>query len=206
VRRLLLVRHAPTDAVRRAAFPCDEALDDRGRAEAEALGAWLGDVDEAWTSAAARARETAAAAGLEAAVEPALDECDFGRWRGRTLRELHEEDPAAVEAWMTRADAAPHGGESLADLARRVARWLDEQLAHEGTAAAITHGGPVKAAVVHALGAPLEAFWRIDAAPLGITELRAHDGRWTVTRLNWRPAPKRVGGAAIAGVAGGARA
>src|SRR5207249_4864220 len=94
VRRLLLVRHAPTDAVRRVAFPCDEALDDRGRTEAEALGAWLGDVDEAWTSAAARARQTAAAAGLEATVEPALDECDFGRWRGRTLRELHEEDPA----------------------------------------------------------------------------------------------------------------
>ena len=49
---------------------------------------------------------------------------------------------------------------------------------------AITHGEVVKAAVVHALGAPLLAFWRIDAAPLAITELHAHGGRWTVVRLN----------------------
>jgi broad specificity phosphatase PhoE len=42
----------------------------------------------------------------------------------------------------------------------------------------------VRAAVVHALGAPLHAFWRIDAAPLSLTELHAADGRWTVTRLN----------------------
>ena len=42
----------------------------------------------------------------------------------------------------------------------------------------------VKAAVVHALGAPPEAFWRVDAAPLRVTELHAHDGRWTLTRCN----------------------
>ncbi len=41
-----------------------------------------------------------------------------------------------------------------------------------------------QAAVVLALGAPLSAFWRIDVAPLGVTELRAHDGRWTVGRVN----------------------
>jgi broad specificity phosphatase PhoE len=57
---------------------------------------------------------------------------------------------------------------------------------------AITHGGVVKAAVVHALGAPIEAFWRIDASPLAVTELHAHNGRWTVTRTN---APLPHGGA-----------
>jgi broad specificity phosphatase PhoE len=82
--------------MRRVAFPCDEPLDERGREEAAALGGWLGDVDEAWTSTEARARQTAAAAGLAAAPEPALDECDFGSWRGRTLRDLHDEDPDAV--------------------------------------------------------------------------------------------------------------
>jgi broad specificity phosphatase PhoE len=48
----------------------------------------------------------------------------------------------------------------------------------------VTHAGVVKAAVVHALGAPVMSFWRLDVAPLGITELHAHDGRWTVARLN----------------------
>jgi hypothetical protein len=37
---------------------------------------------------------------------------------------------------------------------------------------------------VHALGAPPAAFWRVDVTPLGLTELHAHDGRWTVARVN----------------------
>jgi broad specificity phosphatase PhoE len=200
MRRLLLVRHAPTGAVRRVAFPCDEGLDERARAQAAALAGWLGDLDEAFTGREARARETAAAAGLAAVVEPALDECDFGGWRGRTLRELHESDPAAVAEWMTNPHSAPHGGESIAALAARVGRWLDGQAPCDGSAAAITHSGPVKAAVAHALGAPLVAFWRIDVAPLAITELHAHDGRWTVARLNWRPATRRARPRAAAAV------
>jgi broad specificity phosphatase PhoE len=188
VRRLVLVRHGSTAAVRAAAFPRDEPLDERGREEARGLRGALGRVDEAWTSPSVRARETAEAAGLAAVVEPALAECDFGTWCGRALADLAEADPEAVAQWMSRPDAAPHGGESLVELAARVGAWLDGQAHGDGSAVAITHGGVVKAAVVSALGAPLAAFWRIDAAPLGITELHAHEGRWTVARVNERVA------------------
>ena len=140
---------------------------------------------DALCSPARRCLETAEAAGLDPAVEPALAECDFGVWAGRTLADL---EPAAARAWLTDPDAAPHGGESLRAFAARVAAWLDEQAATDGHAAAITHGGVVKAAIVAALGAPLEAFWRVDVAPLAVAELHAHDGRWTVTRVN-APAP-----------------
>ena len=92
MRRLLLIRHASTDAVRRAAFPVDEPLDDAGLAAARGLSGRLGRGD-ALSSPALRARDTAAAAGLRAAIEPALRECDFGAWAGRTLAEVHEEDP-----------------------------------------------------------------------------------------------------------------
>ena len=37
-----------------------------------------------------------------------------------------------------------------------------------------------------ALDAPPIAFWRIDVSPTSITELHAHDARWTVTRVNDR--------------------
>jgi broad specificity phosphatase PhoE len=87
---------------------------------------------------------------------------------------------------MTDPDAAPHGGESLAQVLARVRGWLDAQAGLSGTAVAITHAGVVKAAVVAALDAPPSAFWRIDVAPLSVTELHAHDGRWTVTRVNDR--------------------
>jgi broad specificity phosphatase PhoE len=184
VRRLLLVRHAPTRATRATAFPLDEALDDAGRAAAAALSAALPRRCEVLSSPALRCRQTAEAAELRARPDAALAECDFGRWAGSTLAEVHAGEPGAAGAWMADPDAAPHGGESLSAFARRVAGWLDGQAQRDGAAAAITHGGVVKAAVVHALGAPLQAFWRIDAAPLTVTELHAHDGRWTVTRVN----------------------
>jgi broad specificity phosphatase PhoE len=181
LRRLLLVRHASTRATRATAFPADEPLDASGRCAAAALAAALPGRCEVLSSPAARCRETAQAAGLIAELDGALVECDFGSWAGRALSDV---EPGEAREWMADPDAAPHGGESLAAFAARVGRWVDAQAQREGAAAAITHAGVVKAAVVHALGAPVPAFWQIDAAPLSITELHAHDGRWTVSRLN----------------------
>ncbi len=184
MRTLLLVRHAATTATRAAAFPAGEELDERGRGEAAALAGVLPRGAEAITSPALRCRQTAVAAGLDARADDEIGDCDFGAWAGRSLTELNDSDPDGVRAWMLDPDAAPHGGESLAAFSQRIARWLDRQAELEGKAVAITHGEVVKAAVVHALGAPLQAFWRIDAAPLAVTELHAHGGRWTVARLN----------------------
>lgn len=185
MRRLLLVRHALTSATRAAAFPADEPLDEGGRTDAARLADRLPARHELLSSPALRCRETAAAAGLaRPRAQPELAECDFGSWTGRSLAAIHASDPDAADAWMADPDACPHGGESLTAFTARVAGWLDGQAREDGRAVAITHGGVVKAALVHALGAPLDAFWRVDASPLAITELHAHDGRWTVTRLN----------------------
>lgn len=186
MRRLLLLRHASTTATRSLAFPGDEPLDERGRAAAAELTGIFLPLDEILSSPAARCRETAEAAGLSPWVEPELIECDFGSWAGRTLADLSDDEPEAVTAWMTDPSACPHGGETQAGFSERIARWLDGQAHLEGRALAITHGGVVKAALVHALGAPPAAFWRIDIAPLALTELHAHDGLWTVTRVNAR--------------------
>jgi len=183
MRRLFLIRHAPTAATRSSAFPADEPLDERG-AEAAARFAFPR-ANEVVCSPALRCRATADAAGLTVtAVEPAISECDFGSWCGRALDELVAESADDTQRWMTDPDSAPHGGESLRAFTARVAAWLDDQSRRDGTCLAITHGGVVKAAVVHALGAPIEAFWRVDCAPLSRTELHAHDGRWTVSNVN----------------------
>ena len=117
-------------------------------------------------------------------MDAGLRECDFGTWCGRTLAEVHEADPDGTGAWMTDPAACPHGGESLADMLARVGSWMDAQAGCDGRAIAVTHAGVVKAAVVHALGAPAAAFWRVDVTPLAVTELHAHDGRWTVACVN----------------------
>jgi broad specificity phosphatase PhoE len=184
MRTLLLARHAPTSATRASAFPADEPLDERGRRNAAGLADALPRAVEVVTSPARRCRQTAEAAGLEAKVDEAIAECDFGTWAGRSLADVNTAQPDAVRAWMLDPDAAPHGGESLAMFCTRIARWLDAQAEQEGRLAVITHGEVIKAAVVHALGAPLLAFWRIDASPLAITELCGRGGSWTVARLN----------------------
>jgi broad specificity phosphatase PhoE len=184
VRRLLLVRHAPTDATRELAFPLDEPLDNRGRAQAARLADRLPKSCDAVSSPALRCRQTATAAGLDALPDPGLAECDFGDWAGRSLAAVNEADPDAARTWMTDPDSSPHGGESLTAFAGRVARWLDEQARQSGSTVAVTHGGVVKGALVHALGAPIAAFWQLDVSPLTVTELHAHDGRWTISRVN----------------------
>ena len=185
MRTLLLVRHAPTTATRGFAVPADEPLDERGREAASALGAAVPRRFGVVCSPSARCLQTAEAAGLAVeAVEPALAECDFGTWAGRTLEDVIAAEPEGGQAWMTDPDAAPHGGESLRSFAARVAGWLNGQARLDGGAVAITHGGVIKAAVIAALSAPIESFWRVDASPLAITELHAHDGRWTLARAN----------------------
>jgi broad specificity phosphatase PhoE len=84
-----------------------------------------------------------------------------------------------VAAWLSDAEAAPHGGESLADLFRRVSAWMDECI-REGHTIAVTHAAVIRAAIIHVLDAPARSFWRIDIEPLSVTKLRGDGVRWTL--------------------------
>jgi broad specificity phosphatase PhoE len=183
VSTLVLVRHAPTAATRSASFPVDEPVEADALEAAAALGQRLPSRALALCSPARRARQTAEAVGLKPRIDDALAECDFGSWSGRSLAELHTEDPVATETWMTDSDSAPHGGESLSRFSARVSAWIDAQAQRHETVVAVTHSGVIAAAVAHAIGAPVEAVWRLRPDPLTITELDGADGRWTVRRV-----------------------
>lgn len=184
--RLLLVRHAATPGTSRAAFPIeDEPLDQAGLRDAAALKPALAVATTCLSSPAPRARQTAEAAGISPQPDPDLAECNFGSWAGRTLAEVSAFDPEGLRRWLEDPDAAPHGGESLAQMAKRVEEFLTRVASLGGTTAVVTHGGVVKAAVVAAIGAPLAAFWRIDVSPASVTEFHRDDGRWTLARTNW---------------------
>lgn len=126
-----------------------------------------------------RARQTAALLGPVAVAEPALADCDFGSWRGRSLMEIGEADPTGAAAWLADPAAVPHGGESLLAVMARVSAWLGRFEA-PGHTVAITHPAVIRSAVVHVLGAPSQAFWRVDIEPLSLTDLRFYAGRWTL--------------------------
>jgi broad specificity phosphatase PhoE len=184
---VLLVRHAPSSATRGFTFPTDEPLDERGRDDARTLAGRLR-ASVAVTSPAARCRETSALAGFpEARQDAGFAELDFGTWAGRDPHEVGREDPDALEAWYRDPVSAPHGGEGLEDLAARVRASL-ERLRIGPRTVVFTHGGPIKVAVLTALGAPLSAVWNLDVAPCSVTELHARpEGGWTLTSCNVPP-------------------
>ncbi len=189
MQRLLLVRHAATPATRKASFPADELLDPAGMEQARSLASSMPKViDRALSSGSARTRQTASVLGLDPEIRPDLAECDFGSWSGRTMQEVAEGDAEAFATWCKDPQSAPHGGECLSDLFARMRTFLQNSSALDGTTVAVTSGGPIKACVAIALDAPIEAFWRIEAAPASITELHAIDGDWRCTRLNWSAA------------------
>jgi broad specificity phosphatase PhoE len=177
--RLSLISHAATPALRRAAFPLDEPLDQQEIAKINALG-WIAPKAQKILSAPEqRTQETAHALGLAATTIPELRDCDYGVWRGRELSELQAQDPEGVATWLADPAASPHSGESIANLVDRVGMWLDQQR-EDGHTIAVTHPAVIRSAVVHILNAPLQSFWRIDIAPLSLTDLRFNGSVWTL--------------------------
>jgi broad specificity phosphatase PhoE len=183
VARLRLLCHAPTAAIRTSAFPDDEPLDAQARGKLSSLSFRVGPADLCSTSPALRARQTTQGLGIAADIEPLLRECDYGRWVGRPFDEVQREEPNAVDEWLRDPAAAPHGGESFVSLIARVAHWLDLKRAEPQRIVAITHAAVIRAAIVHALGAPPLSFWRIDIAPLSLVRLNGANGRWTLASL-----------------------
>ncbi len=113
-----------------------------------------------------------------APVEPLLAPWDLGDWAGRPLDELD------LAGWRADPGYDAHGGESLLALSARVGGLLASWHAAEGRLVAVTHAAVVKAAVVHAMGAPASSCWAVDVAPGSVTELHSTPQGWRVVRVN----------------------
>jgi broad specificity phosphatase PhoE len=181
--RLDLLAHGASQATRAARFPDDEGLETSAVGALETLSSRLRPYGHVWSAPSRAARETAHALGLDAVVDPALRDCDHGRWRGLALKEVAQREPDAFAVWLADPAAAPHGGESIAALIERVGAWLTQSLAQEGATLAVTHASVVRAAIVNALGAGSSAFARIDVAPLSLARFSGHAGRWNFVAL-----------------------
>lgn len=166
---IVLIRHGQTttNAQRLLVGRSDPPLTEHGRRQAAALRPYLTAVEEVWTSPLRRARDTAALAlpHLGAQVREAFIEVDYGALDGQPLSALNDEHWRAFEHDH---DVAFGGGESLAEVDRRVHRELDALLedatsllhAPDRHLAIVSHVSPIKSAVVWALGVAGSTAWR----------------------------------------------
>ncbi|MEV3855582.1 histidine phosphatase family protein [Streptomyces sp. NPDC050095] len=180
--RLLLLTPARTASLRRAVFDDGDPLDEGGAARARAAAGRLVRPEAVVGSGSVRCAQTARLLGLgDLRAVPELAGLDAGRWRGRAVDEVGAAEPEALGRWLADPEAAAPGGESVADVCARVGRWL-RALADEdaGRVTAVVEPDVVRAAAVHATGAPLSAFWRLDVEPLTVTELSGRAGRWNL--------------------------
>src|SRR6185437_3859307 len=146
--RLTLVSHAATAAVRAAAFPRDESIDEKGKHAASSLAKDLPAFSAVWTSPARRAIETATALNFSAKTDPQLRDMDLGRWAGRTFSDIEASEPQDLLQWLSDPSANPHGGESVEQLLERVRIWLGDAAQTRGRIAAVTHPSVIRAAIV----------------------------------------------------------
>ncbi len=182
-------------------------LDDRGRAQAEALAARLAPVplDAIVTSPLERCRQTALAiaaaagpardgqardgqAGPAVRVDDRVGECHYGDWTGKRLKKLAKEPLwRVVQAHPSGARFPGPDGEALPDMQYRAVaavRAWNAKLGRDACYVVCSHGDVIKAIVADSLGVHLDLFQRIQIDPCSLTVIRYTELRPFLLRLN----------------------
>ncbi len=183
---LLLVRHGetPTTGMVLPGRAPGLHLSDRGRAQAERVSERLSGlpVDALYSSPLERACETAeptaARTGLAVKHDDGLLECDFGDWTGSAIADL-----AALPEWQTVQHSPSQfrfpDGESFPEMQARIVGAMEALCAAHagGVVVCFSHADPIKAAVAHALGTPLDLFQRIVISPGSVSAITFVEGQ-----------------------------
>jgi broad specificity phosphatase PhoE len=193
---IYLVRHGETDANASLTWQgqLDTELNLTGRAQAAAVARRLEHVPftAVYTSDLKRALVTAEAIaarhGLPVRLAPGLREIHLGRWQGLQYSAARELDPEAHAALM--ADPVntrrPGGGESWADLERRVTIAFNEIAAAnlDETICVVGHGGTLRALLAEALGLSFASARRLATDNTSVSVLVGEPDDWRLTLFN----------------------
>ncbi|RME86642.1 MAG: phosphoglycerate mutase [Anaerolineae bacterium] len=179
---LFLIRHGENDYTHKGKLAGrlpGVHLNARGREQAAALAETLGvlPLKAVYASPLERAIETAQplaeARRLEVTVLPELLEIDVGRWQGRTLKSLRR-----TKAWRMVQEAPSRAGfpegETFHQAQARVVAALEDILARhrpKDALAVFFHADPIKLAVAHYIGLPLDFFQRLHVETGSVTAL-----------------------------------
>jgi broad specificity phosphatase PhoE len=199
VLRIILVRHGQTEwnagsgSGEHFRGRIDVPLNAAGRAQAQAVAERLAALEIAaiYASPLQRAKRTALpiaeARGLPVVPFEGLLDIDYGRWGGLAHTQVADEWPVLYAQWRS----APHqvqvpGGESLADVRRRVTAGLAEVVGchHDEIVVMVGHQVVNKVLLCAVLGLENSAFWRIRQDTCCINRFDRDGEAFTLLTLN----------------------
>ncbi len=195
---LLLIRHGENDFTKKhklAGYTPEVHLNERGQTQAQALADALNDVPikAIYSSPLERAMETAtpiaAARRLEVQVEAGLLETNVGKWQGRSLASLRlQKHWKVVQSAPSRAQFPE--GETFYECQARIVTALDsisKKYKPQDVIACVFHADPIKLAVAHYIGLPLDHFQRLSCDTGSLTALYVGEAGANLIKLNQRP-------------------
>jgi probable phosphomutase (TIGR03848 family) len=191
---LLFIRHGENDYLKKNIMPGRLPgihLNAHGRDQAEELSRTLSAVPikAIYSSPLERAVETAEPLaqmlGLGIQLRPELTDTDVGQWEGRSWKVL-----GRTRLWkvvqQTPSKFQFPGGETFVQTQIRIVRALDAiASAHvDELIAVVFHADPIKLAVAHYLGLPLDNFQRLNASTGSVTILKINGTSTKILAFN----------------------
>ena len=197
---IIFVRHGrtPTTGTKLPGRAPNLHLSDEGKSQAEMIAkeieksssSFLGaKVSAVYASPMERTQETAKpiakTLNLRVRTLQGLNECDFGDWTGRRLRDLSK-----LKSWST-IQKQPSSfrfpnGESFTEMQNRMLKTVGMILERhpEETVVCVSHADPIKAILASAVGPPLDLFQRILVGPCSASVVLYTKERPLVLTLN----------------------
>lgn len=196
---LLLLRHGENDYVKTGKMAGripGVHLNERGQKQAQALGESLRSIPlkAVYASPLERAMETAAPIAeshkLTIIQEPDLMDTHVGKWQGRSWKVLR-----LMKAWKIVQEAPSRfrfpEGESFPETQLRIVNVLERIVQKHNkpkdVVAVVFHADPIKLAVAHFLGMPLDQFQRLGCDTGSLTALHVNEMGAHLMKLNQRP-------------------
>ena len=196
---LLLIRHGENDFVKTGKLPGQSAgihLNEKGQKQAQALGEALSHVPikAVYASPLERAVETAEPIAsphkLTIQQEAGLMDAHVGKWQGKSIRALRLTNAWKVVQHSPSRFQFPEG-ESFMDLQTRIVNTLEAIVRKhknpKDVVAVIFHADPIKLAVSHFLGLPLDHFQRLSCDTGSLSAVFVGEMGANLIKLNQRP-------------------
>jgi probable phosphomutase (TIGR03848 family) len=186
-----LVRHGETGARKINGRRTGVHLNHEGHAQAQIMAERFANIPVAalYSSPLERTMDTAQylsrQLNLPIQTVNAIIEIDFGDWTGKTLEDLAN-DPQWQHFNSFRSGRRIPGGETMLEVQQRFVNWMDTVRRQHinQRIVVVSHGDPIKAAIMNYLGMHLDMYDRFDIGLTSVSILSVADDQARVLTVN----------------------